>query len=350
MILNTELMEYIKMAVKTEIKNSIRYAKTFLFKILICMFYFSVFFLYAQNTNKKIDYREEMRKFVISISEYGKKYNPHFIVVPQNGHELITDDGTENGSVHKKYISAISGVGRESLFYGYAKDNEPTPENEKKQMLALCSLFKKYGKKVLVTDYCSGKKKADDSYFKNKQNGFISFAADDRELSTIPAYPLKPRDSSSEHIDKIEKAKNFIFLPNPKNYDTKTQFVKALADTDFDILIIDLFHFDEALTKSDLHKLKTKHGGGRRLVLSYLSIGEAEDYRYYYRSGWKTLKPEWLKNENPLWRGNYIVKYWNKEWQRIITGNKNSYLHKIINADFDGVYLDIIDAFENFEK
>lgn len=35
-------------------------------------------------------------------------------------------------------------------------------------------------------------------------------------------------------------------------------------------------------------------------------------------------------------------------WQAIIYGNDNSYLKKIIDAGFDGVYLDIIDAFEYF--
>ena len=41
---------------------------------------------------------------------------------------------------------------------------------------------------------------------------------------------------------------------------------------------------------------------------------------------------------------------WNKDWQNIIYGNENSYLNKIIDANFDGVYLDIIDAFEYYEN
>jgi len=35
---------------------------------------------------------------------------------------------------------------------------------------------------------------------------------------------------------------------------------------------------------------------------------------------------------------------------QIIYGNNNSYLKKILDAGFDGVYLDIIDAFEYFEN
>ena len=80
-----------------------------------------------------------------------------------------------------------------------------------------------------------------------------------------------------------------------------------------------------------------------------MSIGEAEDYRYYWQADWSTNPPSWIEEENPDWEGNYIVKYWEQEWQDIIYGNDNSYLKKIVDAGFDGVYLDIIDAFEYFE-
>ena len=42
--------------------------------------------------------------------------------------------------------------------------------------------------------------------------------------------------------------------------------------------------------------------------------------------------------------------YWNEDWQKIIYKNNDSYLNKILEANFDGVYLDIIDGFEYFEK
>ena len=60
--------------------------------------------------------------------------------------------------------------------------------------------------------------------------------------------------------------------------------------------------------------------------------------------------PTWLDKENPEWRGNYLVRYWEPEWQSIIFGTPNSLLDKIIDAGFDGVYLDKIDSFEDWEK
>ncbi|MEA1946772.1 MAG: MJ1477/TM1410 family putative glycoside hydrolase [Thermodesulfobacteriota bacterium] len=77
------------------------------------------------------------------------------------------------------------------------------------------------------------------------------------------------------------------------------------------------------------------------IPICYLSIGEAEEYRYYWRPEWKKT-PKWLGKENPDWEENYKVKYWHPEWQAIIF----SYLDKIIEQGFSGVYLDIVDGFE----
>jgi cysteinyl-tRNA synthetase len=113
---------------------------------------------------------------------------------------------------------------------------------------------------------------------------------------------------------------------------------------------MDLF-FDDGTPffADEIEQLKNKANGGKRIVVSYMSIGEAENYRYYWRQEWNQKRPAWLDAENPNWSGNFKVKYWDVEWQKIIYGNDDSYLKKIIDAHFDGVYLDIIDAFEYYE-
>lgn len=130
----------------------------------------------------------------------------------------------------------------------------------------------------------------------------------------------------------------------------KYDFLTALQGTNYDLLIIDLFCCGKELTASDIQSLKTKQNGGSRLVLCYMSIGEAENYRWYWQSAWHSYPPPWLEKENPDWPGNYKVRYWNEEWQSILMGFSDSYLDKILNAGFDGAYLDIIDAFEYFEN
>ena len=48
---------------------------------------------------------------------------------------------------------------------------------------------------------------------------------------------------------------------------------------------------------------------------------------------------------NPDWEGNYKVRYWDKQWQTIIL----EYVDQILEQGFDGVYMDIIDAFEFYD-
>lgn len=293
-----------------------------------------------------IDYREEMRNFVISISRYAKNINPNFIIVPQNGQELILDDA----ELQYNYIYAIDGTGREDLFYGYYGDDIKTPIEDNEFMLDYCLKYRDYNKVVMVIDYCFTKTKIDSSYLLNQQYNFISFAADHRELNNIPQYPDKPFNENSDDINKLSDAKNFLYLINSENFSSKQDFINTVSQTNFDVIIMDLFHNDEQYTKSEIEKLKVKKNGSKRLVICYMSIGEAEDYRYYWNNMWKVIKPSWLLKENPEWEGNYIVKYWDKGWQKIIYGQDDSYVKKIIDSGFDGVYMDIVDGFYYFEE
>ncbi len=293
------------------------------------------------------DYRQLMREFIENISQYARKNNRNFIIIPQNGHELLL----KNDKPDYEYIKAIDGIGREDLFFGYEQDNKPTPANERNEMIKFLNIAKNRNLKILVTDYCSTHENIDISYSQNAIHGYISFAADSRELNDIPEYPAQPYNVNKNDINTLSNAQNFLYLINPyPAWKNKDDFIKTLKATDYDILIIDAFFDKYQLTRQDISQLRKKANGGRRLVIAYMSIGEAEDYRYYWQADWKKTPPDWLEAENPEWKGNYKVRYWKPSWQKIIYGQNNSYLDKIISASFDGVYLDIIDAYEFFEE
>jgi cysteinyl-tRNA synthetase, unknown class len=136
--------------------------------------------------------------------------------------------------------------------------------------------------------------------------------------------------------------------------------VKTLAASPYDVLVIDYSRDGsdaQALTSADLTLLQRKPDGTRRIVLSYLSIGEAESYRFYWNKSWDDLwfipnfwsKPAWRAKLNGDWGGNYAVRYWDPAWQRIMLGEGSpgqsaSYLDRIIRAGFDGVWLDKVDS------
>ncbi len=84
-----------------------------------------------------------------------------------------------------------------------------------------------------------------------------------------------------------------------------------------------------------------RHSTCSRRVLAYLSIGQAEEYRWYWQRGWQPGVPAWIGHEDQDWAGNYWVQYWQAGWQSIVL----RYVDKIIAAGFDGLYLDRIDAY-----
>jgi len=120
----------------------------------------------------------------------------------------------------------------------------------------------------------------------------------------------------------------------------------------YDLVVVD-YGFDRrnatAFPREVVNLMRTRPDGRQRLVLAYFSIGEAEDYRYYWQDSWLKNRPEWLEPENPDWPGNYLVQYWHPEWQALLFGNPNAYLDRIIDAGFDGVYLDGADKFEQWK-
>jgi cysteinyl-tRNA synthetase len=297
-----------------------------------------------------IDYRTEMRNFVIGISQYTKAQNANFAIIPQNGIELITTNGESDGTLATTYLNAIDGVGQEDLFYGYNDDNVATPSADNLYIREYLDRIKT-SKKVLVTDYCSSKTNVDKSYSSNATNGYVSFAASHRELDNIPTYPAQPNNVNTDNITSLSQAKNFLYLIDPGNYSSKTAFINAVKATNYDVVLMDLFFSGTtAFTAAEIDQLKTKANGGKRLVIAYMSIGEAEDYRYYWLSSWKVGSPAFIVAENPDWPGNYKVQYWNADWKAIIYGNDSSYAKKLLDSHFDGAYLDIIDGFEYFEN
>ncbi|WP_207513809.1 endo alpha-1,4 polygalactosaminidase [Longitalea luteola] len=295
--------------------------------------------------NATVDHVEEMRTFIEDISAYARQQKPGFLIVPQDGLPLLTNTGDTTGLPDTAYLNAIDGVGQEEVYYGYDNaDDVATPSGARNAYLRMLRLAERNGKQALVTDYCYTPLKVTNSYTNNFNNGFISYVATSRELDNIAI--TTPHNVHAGNVNTLNDAKNFLYLINPHTYSSKSAFVKKLDSTNFDVLILDGFFNDdsEPLTYNDLQLLKTKANGGRRLVLAYVAIGHAEDYRAYWNPDWFTNPPAWLDiAEDEDWEGNYMVRYWMPEWKSIVYGNDTSYIKRFTNVGFDGAYLDLYD-------
>jgi cysteinyl-tRNA synthetase len=291
-----------------------------------------------------------MRQFIIDLSQYSKSVKPEFKIIPQNGIQLCTIDGEITSVPSQNYLNAIDGISQEGLFYGYGNDDTATPDTISTNFKSYLNISKNQGKPILITDYCTTVANVSNSYFENDHSGYVSFSADQRFLTTIPTFPNPIFHQNNSVVNSLSNVKNFMLLLNFENFNSKADFINAITATNYDLVVLDLY-FRNSLefTTSEINQIRNKANGGKRLVFSYVSIGEAEDYRYYWQPNWNITPPSWLDAENPNWPGNYKVRYWQPEWQQIIYGNDSSYMKKIINAGFDGVYLDLVDAFWYYE-
>ena len=132
---------------------------------------------------------------------------------------------------------------------------------------------------------------------------------------------------------------------------SKPAAIERLAACGRDWVVLDaVFTSETPWTRADLDALHARRPASK--IIAYLSIGEAEDYRPYWRTEWGTRRkltagaPAWLGSENPEWKGNYRVKYWQADWQRLILASVDD----VMARGFDGVYLDIVDGFETYEQ
>lgn len=299
---------------------------------------------------ESLNYRTEMRNFVIGIAGFANQYDSDFIIIPQNGQGLVFENDDPGSALQSAYLQAIDGQGREDLFFGYDEDDVETPVTERDIWMPALHALQNENKVVLVTDYCSTPANMDASYAANEIEGFVSFAADNRELNQIPLYPTSLQGENNMDIQQLHDVQNFLYLINTENYNSKQEFIDAVVATNYDMIIMDAFFDNTLFTYEEVEQLRQKANGGKRLVIAYMSIGEAEDYRYYWQNTWNIHPPEWLGSVNPDWPGNFKIEYWNQEWQQIIFGNSDSYVRKILNSGFDGTYLDLIDAYEYMEE
>ena len=148
---------------------------------------------------------------------------------------------------------------------------------------------------------------------------------------------------------------DLVYILQPESITTQ-----QLTDASFHWLVLEPTRDGQStgdFTTLEVEQIRS-NGACEKKILAYLSIGEAEIYREYWDDSWVNARgrpiagvaPAWLGPENPDWDGNYKVRYWDQDWQSLMLGDNVepdiSPLDRIMNQGFDGVYLDIVDAFE----
>jgi cysteine--tRNA ligase len=302
----------------------------------------------AEAKAESIDYRAAMEDLIVEMNDYADAAaGRNFMFITNGGTGIYAPDETHPRDRVERLLNAVDGALIEDFFYGWdMEDDLPPPAEEQAEQRRNLRLVREAHRPVFNIDYTHKDSAVRGSQRKNKEAGFIGFAASRRELDEIPFGTIV--DANARDVHSLGDVRNFIALLNPARFRSKEDYIEKLRRTDYDLLIIDLVYNDAPLTKEDVEALKVKANGGRRLVFAYMSVGEAEDYRIYWKDEWNKHLPVWIDEMNDDWEGNYKVRYWTRAWQDLLYGSADGYLDKIIAAGFDGAFLDVIDAYDYF--
>ena len=176
-------------------------------------------------------------------------------------------------------------------------------------------------------------------------------------LKTNPAPAAASPAAQAERSRRIGAVKSWAAQMQELNV---TQAARAPVD----MLVVDATSGaagGKALTVDEVRALQTKPDGSQRLAISYLSIGESEDYRpdYFTSEYMEEDAPDWLLKENKQWKGNRLIGFCKEGWQKTILGDEDgrsvynsiepSPLYKLMELGFDGVYLDRVDVYSEVQ-
>jgi cysteinyl-tRNA synthetase len=127
------------------------------------------------------------------------------------------------------------------------------------------------------------------------------------------------------------------------------EMVARIAASEYDMVVLDFIPSEENNTDYPMAKVidQLHNAPHPKLVMAYIDTGQAEEYRTYCQPGWGIGDPEWIVGADPDgWEGNFPVAYWYDEWHEIWLGEEG-YLGAILDAGFDGVYLDWVEAYSD---
>jgi len=303
-----------------------------------------------------IDFRENMRTFVQSISAYARSINPNFMVIAKDGLSLVGKaDPTDDTIIFpaRAYMHAIDGVMETRLLDETitTPEGKPDPELEAavKRHAADFAMARAAGLNVYGLEFAADPKAVDALYAALSKKGTIPFVGESPALGTIPAHPITAFNANAKTIRAPSEVQNYLFVADSKSFGTPTDFIQALRLTNHDALVIDVFQGRTPLTRQDVASLKYKRLGAPRLVLAQIDISHATPFRYYWKPGWTAGNPPFLFAPVRKDPDRFRTIYWAPEWQAIISGNFNSYVYGVMDLGFDGVVLKGVDAWRFYD-
>ncbi|HID61945.1 MAG TPA: hypothetical protein EYP49_04275 [Anaerolineae bacterium] len=161
----------------------------------------------------------------------------------------------------------------------------------------------------------------------------------------VPTAETPPPDRTPSEARLADVSHWFYVI----NVNLEPEMVERIAASEYDMVVLDFIPSEENNTDYPMADViaQLHNAPHPKLVIAYIDIGQAEDYRTCWQPGWGIGNPEWIAGTDPDgWEGNFPVAYWYDEWRQIWLG-EGGYLQAILDVGFDGVYLDWVEAYSD---
>jgi len=302
------------------------------------------------------NYRDVMRDIIADLSIYARGRDPKFVVTTRGGFDLLawsqrefdleeikrdplakirSDAIRPVGIPLRQYIQQLDGLILNGQFCAPLR----VPSSDLADM-------RQQGLKMLSIEHCKTPGIAASALSAAIQAGMVSHVDADMDDKFAAVPKSRPSPENPRNVQVLGDARNMLVMLDNAAYSSREEWLAALQATNYDVLVTDaFFKGKQSLTKNDVHSLKFKEMGARRLVLAYIDIGLADDQRFYWKREWRVGEPSWIQAFVPDHPGKYVVEFWNPAWKAVV----GRYFAGIMDLGFDGVVLDGVEAYRRWE-
>ena len=99
---------------------------------------------------------------------------------------------------------------------------------------------------------------------------------------------------------KLTEVKSWLLL---LNNDLDPRSLEKIGQIPYDMVVVDHIssqkNVPETASGNAVKRLQRGPDGTRRPVIAYLNIGQAEDYRAYWKKGWRVGRPSFILGTDP---------------------------------------------------
>lgn len=143
-------------------------------------------------------------------------------------------------------------------------------------------------------------------------------------------------------------AKSWRFLPDASSASSD---VAMLASDRSDLMVVGdkVSPTGKILTGGDVAALQARSGTRPRLVLAHIDLTSVGERDVYWDAAWSVARPGWFDAPLCDTRETYPVKFWIDDWKKLIVSAPGSYLDRVTELGFDGVYLGGLGRLDDLE-